>query len=365
MYRTNSYQDRERKHRRGRPAKPPSPSPAKDERQEERVTRSPQSGREPAKSKEESVKSREKLSSRSANTLPPPLTAWPPAGLNNSEDLSREAATRLIAAGAPIFEGTKRSIPHASDEYYNLYAACKGNGDTGGDCGDVFTGAFEVDSMSIHHSKSASHPWETLEQPSMAFYYGTRGGEITLNHWISMSRHVNPPIELRDPGVKPREVELSTILNRLIYLENGFEEDYEDLMYKNLYGNLLRDPDKYLQPHKSMVKQIADLILVLSRPEWIDFSLPQNQIVAKFFATASYSDQGQYKMFFHQLLLSMELDNRIHSNHYTDHEKEMLMSQLPPSIAWNLAVARKWRECIKIEKFSADEKGKRSRFCSP
>jgi len=47
---------------------------------------------------------------------------------------------------------------------------------------------------------------------------------------------------------------------------------------KNLYKNLLKDPDKYMNPHKAMEQQIADLIIVLSRPEWIDFSKPENQV---------------------------------------------------------------------------------------
>jgi hypothetical protein len=76
-----------------------------------------------------------------------------------------------------------------------------------------------------------------------------------------------------------------SILERLIYLEHGFEEDYEELLYKNLYKNLLRDPDKFKKPHKGMETQIADLITVLSRDEWIDFSRPENQVVAKFLPT--------------------------------------------------------------------------------
>ena len=219
--------------------------------------------------------------------------------------------------------------------------------------------------MAIIHSKSASHPWETLEQPSMAFYPGTRAGEITLNHWVSMSSNTGPALELRDSGVQAREVEITTVLNRLIYLEGGFEEDYEDLMYKNLYGILLKDPEKFTNPHKKIENQITDLILVLTRPKWIDFSLPQNQIVAKFFSTASHADLRTYKLFFHQLLLSLELYHRIHSKQFTDDERLSLLTQLPPRISWNLAVARKWKECMKIENFEMEEEtDKRSDFSS-
>ncbi len=191
----------------------------------------------------------------------------------------------------------------------------------------------------------------------MAFCYGTIPGTITLNHWVSLSGRPNPGIELRDPGVKPREVELSVILERLIFLETGFEEDVPDLMYKNLYSNLLKDPDRIMNPHKAMEKQIADLIIVLSGPQWIDFSHQENQVVAKFFSNGTYTDNGRYKTFFHQLLLSMELDYRIHSKHHAEWAKEKLLAQLPPRIAWDLALARKWRECMSIEKFKTNTGG--------
>ena len=132
-------------------------------------------------------------------------------------------------------------------------------------------------------------------------------------------------------------------------------------MYKNLYGRLLRDPDKYFNPHKAMEKQIADLIVVLSGPQWIDFSNPRNQIVAKFFSNIDYSE-GSSKKFFHQLLLSTELDIRIHSRSHADSPKRKLLSQLPPCIAWDLAVSRKWRECIRIEKHRAENGSNQGKY---
>jgi hypothetical protein len=259
----------------------------------------------------------------------------------------------MIATGAPIFKGYRRAIPHASKDYYAFYSTADGNGDLGNDGIQPFTPAFAACSFRLQGPGPADHPWETLEQPSLSFCYGTGPGTCTLNHWVSLSGKPHPYIELRDPGVRPREVELGIILERLIFLEDGFEDDYEDLMYKNLYRNLLEDPDKHSTPHKAMEKQIADLIVVLSRREWIDFSRPENQVVAKFFANAAYADAGRYKTFFHQLLLSMELDLRIRSKHHAEWAKEKLLSQLPPCIAWDLALARKWRECMSIKKFAA------------
>lgn len=276
--------------------------------------------------------------------------------------MTQKQGLEYILPGAPIFRGTQRLIPHASSEYYNLYATFTGNYDAGTDAGNVFTSAFEVDSLSLRYKKAAKHPWETLEQPSMAFCYGVRPGEISFNHWISLSSIHSPDIELRDTGAKPRDVELGTILKRLKYLEEGFEEDYEDLRYKNLYRDFLRDPDKQKAPHKSMEKQIADLILVLSSSRWVDFSLPQNQVVAKFFSGVRLDDRGEGKMLFHQLVLGMELYVRVYSRHYDDEERDELVRQLPPRISWTLALARKWRECMRIESF--DEKPNERGMCA-
>jgi hypothetical protein len=293
------------------------------------------------------------------------LTSWPPAGIPQDGELLQEKAVELIATGIPIFKGHRQPIPHASDEYYTFYATCDGVEGIGDDRGDTHTAVFAADSFRLQGPGPALHPWDTLEQPSLEFCYGARPGTITLNQWVSMSGNPNPAIELRDPRVMPRAVDLSIILERLNFLEGDFEEDYPELMYKNLYKNLLRDPDKYFNPHKAMEKQIADLIVVLSRPEWIDFSRPENQVVAKFFANATYTDNGRYKIFFHQLLLSMELDLRINSKHHAEWAKEKLLSQLPPCIAWDLVLARKWRECMAIEKFKTGGNVKQSVFKSP
>lgn len=258
-----------------------------------------------------------------------------------------------------MFKGEKRAIPHASSDHYHLYALCEGCGEERSDVGEAYTSAFEVASLSLRAgSKTPSrHPWETLEQPSMAFCYGRRAGENTLNHWVSLSRNPGPQVELRDPDVRPRDVQFESLLDRLRYLEMGFD-DYEDQMYKNLYGNLLKDPDRYTRPHRAVSKQITDLIDVLCGRDWIDFSLPQNQIVGKFFASASFTDSESYQPFFHQLVLSSELYHRVYSKNVTEVEREKLVQRLPPRILWDLAVARKWKECIAIEPFSPGQKGR-------
>ncbi|TVY55289.1 hypothetical protein LCER1_G002714 [Lachnellula cervina] len=289
----------------------------------------------------------------------PALTEWPPEGFTRDGSLTQGKAMELVASGTPAFKGSRRPVPNFPDAYH-LYATCEGSAKS--DSAIPFNAAFTACSFRLQDPGPAQHPWETLEQPSMAFCYGTRPGTITLNHWASSFGKPNLDRELVEPDIKPREVDLSTILERLIYLEGGFEEDYEDLMYKNLYKNFLRDPDKSRNPHRGMEQQIADLIVVLTRRQWIDFSLPGNQVVAKFFANATYTDNGGYKTFFHQLLLSLELDFRIHSKRHAEWAKEKLLSQLPPCIAWDLALARKWRECMSIEKFNIGSDPEQIRF---
>lgn len=96
-----------------------------------------------------------------------------------------------------------------------------------------------------------------------------------------------------------------------------------------------------------MEQQIADLITVLTHPTWINFSSPKNQVVAKFFDSP---DQQKKQDFFHQLLLSVELYLRIHSSQHADKAKRKLILQLPPTIAWDLAVAQRWLENMTITK---------------
>jgi hypothetical protein len=276
-------------------------------------------------------------------------TEWPPQGYTSEDELSKQQARAYITVGVPVYSGFRVSIPHASQDYFALYATCEGV-PGGDDSAKFYKPAFSAMTFQTCGSGIANKPWDTLEQPSFAFLYGEIPGTITLNHWISLSSRLKPTVALRDPGIKPREVSLITVIDRLIYLEAGFEEDDVDLMYKNLYKVLLKDPERFLGPHKAMEKQIADLITILSGPQWIDFSDPRNHVVAKFFAGAGYADEVRYKKFFHQLLLSIELDLRINSKYHAETPKQKLLSQLPPCIAWNLALSRKWRECISIKR---------------
>ncbi|KAG8423214.1 hypothetical protein J3458_000126 [Metarhizium acridum] len=146
---------------------------------------------------------------------------------------------------------------------------------------------------------------------------------------------------------------LSHILERLKELQAGLEDDDEGLLYRILYKRILRDPERILNPHKTLDKQITDLLLVLSRPDWIDFTEPKNQVVTRFIFNPEEINPDVYRKFFHQLLLSLELELRIHSRSHGEWARERLLGQIPPTIRWNLALARRWREHVRVDGFGS------------
>ncbi|KAF4838418.1 hypothetical protein CGCSCA4_v011514 [Colletotrichum siamense] len=281
-----------------------------------------------------------------------PLTEWPPSGMSSNEELTLGDAVALVSRGVPAHKGHKRPVPHASDHYYALFTTSS-NGDKTeeSDVVNLHDSMTQLMTLRMQGPGLADYPWETLEQPSYAFFHGQRPGTITLNQWAAMSSILPPRIALRDSGATPREVDLGHIFRRLKELESGLEDDDEEFMYRSLYRRFLRDPDKLLSPHKTLDKQITDLIMVLTRPDWIDFTNPKNQVVTRFIFDPSHSSQAQYLKFCHQLLLSMELDLRINSSLHADSAKDKLVLQLPPTIQWNLALARRWREHVRVESY--------------
>lgn len=278
---------------------------------------------------------------------------WPPATTSDREELSHQDALELIARGAPIYKGRKKSIPYTSDQHYALYVTSSKSRRGGTDVAKPHDAMSHLMTMKIQAHGHVSYPWETIEQPSYAFFYGRIGGTVTLNQWAAAASNIPSKIGLRDSGVIPRPVALEQIFARLQDLQQlGLEDDDLGLLYRSLYKRFLRDPDKILSPHKTLDKQIADLIMVLSRPDWIDYTEPKNQVVTRFIFNGTNAEhREQYHKFFHQLLLSLELELRIHSRHHDDWAKEKLLQQMPPTIKWNLALARRWRENVRVEEY--------------
>ncbi|KAI1825097.1 hypothetical protein F4861DRAFT_503087 [Xylaria intraflava] len=291
-----------------------------------------------------------------------PLTRWPPSGISMDGDLTLGQAMELISRGVPTHKGHKKQITHASDHYYALYTTTTGNHGEGGDAVNQHDAMTQLMSLRVQGSGPAVYPWETLEQPSVAFGVGIRPGTVTLNSWVGRFSVLPPAIALRDPGVVPREIDLTQIFDRLKDLEIGLEDDDPEHMYQHLYKRLLRDPEKGSSPHKRMEQQITDLVMCLSGLDWIDFTNPKNQVVTKFIYDTSAANHGQYVKFFHQLLLSLELDLRINSRLHTEWAKERLLTQIPPKIQWDLALAKRWRDNVRVEEWGASAEQVRLRF---
>lgn len=119
------------------------------------------------------------------------------------------------------------------------------------------------------------------------------------------------------------------------------------LLYHELYANLLYDGiQRADDPHRfEMSRQVYDLIDVLARPEWIDFSRPENQIVPEFFYR---DDSAGNNKFFHQLLLSLELFLRITSRSPLNDSLGQRHSW-PVKVRYDLVLAQRWLENVEIE----------------
>ncbi|KAJ6789046.1 hypothetical protein PWT90_08417 [Aphanocladium album] len=280
-----------------------------------------------------------------------PLTEWPPSGMSPQQELARGQAIALIARGAPSHKGYKRAVPHVSQEFYALYAASSGNKDDQTDRANLHDTMVQLMTFRMAGPGDITSPWSTLEQPSCAYQYGARPGTITLNHWASMASEFPESIALRDSGITPRPLTLEQVFERLGEMQTEREDLDEGTLYRTLYKRVLRDPDRILNPRKSLEKQITDLIMALSRPDWIDFTDPKNQVVTRFIFDPFPEDHNKYLAFFHQLLLSMELNVRIHNKQHSDYAKDKLLQQIPPTIRWNLALARRWSDYIRVDNY--------------
>ncbi len=88
-----------------------------------------------------------------------------------------------------------------------------------------------------------------------------------------------------------------------------------------------------------MGQQIAVLVEVLDAPYWIDFSDPEAHVIAAYY---DHEDPEVTQLFFHQLMLGVELHLRIEGAHFDDFEKHRFLSRLPDRVAWSVALTRIW-----------------------
>ena len=201
--------------------------------------------------------------------------------------------------------------------------------------------------LSMTGPADSKFPWYSLEQPCMGYAFGRSPGTTTLTYYVGQFGILKSPFKYGS-AARPRKMKLIAILERLGDLEMGFEDEHPEETYQYLYGRLIEDPERFAaEPHYDRAMQIADLITVLSNPDWIDFSQPRNQVVAKFF---DHHEERIKQRFFHQLLLAVELHLRIQSSEHMDKAKREVLSKLPPKVSWDIALAERWLENMSISR---------------
>ncbi|KAF2084742.1 hypothetical protein K490DRAFT_48520 [Saccharata proteae CBS 121410] len=271
---------------------------------------------------------------------------WPPRRYTLDSTLDPHEAEDLVTAGASTFKGYWDAAPSAPAGHYRFYAVMENEHAGRNDRAICQHEAFRDVSLMMTGPAEVAYPWVALEQPCMAYCFGKRPGTTTLNYRVSRSGSLKPVLQY-GAEVRPRRIKLMRVLDRLRVLEEGLVDDDPDELYHSLYTSLLEDPDANEQPHVGIEMQMTDLLTVLTNQDWIDFSKPKNQVVAKFFDS---QDQEVKHRFFHQLLLATELHLRIHSEGHLEKAKRQLLQQLPPKVLWDLALAQRWLENMTITK---------------
>ncbi|KHJ30771.1 putative vtc domain-containing protein [Erysiphe necator] len=289
--------------------------------------------------------------------LSEPEKIWPPLGYDESQNLSPAKAKALICSGAPLFFGHKLPTSLFGKESYHLFATILVDGIQHSDGREDIT--LEAASFRLQGSGLSKYPWETLEQPSMAFKYGPRPGTIRLNHWANMKSRPDRSAKEFSLDAKPRDLTIKNIIDRLLDFDMSIEYN-RNILGNDPHNNFSRISELIVCPQNTFDFQIHDLVKALSQKSWIDFSKKKNQIVGKFFINATYSDEGLHKIFFHQLLLGLELDLRIRS--YSEEAKIELLKHLPDKVKWDIALSKIWRRNLRIKDYKAGGPNDRIRF---
>jgi hypothetical protein len=262
---------------------------------------------------------------------------WPPNRYQT--DLSEQEAQEYIANGAPRFRGELREISNGPRGRFHFFAFAGNEWDENTD-----TAPFQSDSFGDMSSAPEGKQTDALERPAMGHAFGIYPGTVSLAYYVAGFGSELKGSEIAARG-KVRKLTMLYVLDRLRRLQvKGIEEDIMDL-HDHLYEHLLHDNHKYDYPggiEPSLDSQIGDLVASLCRPSWVDFSLPENQTVAKFL---NNPDPAISNSFFHQLLLSIELYLR--ANEKGSRGKPL--TDIPEKIRWDLMLAQRWLENVEIE----------------
>lgn len=274
---------------------------------------------------------------------------WPPSGFTNQSVLSYNEAVSLISRGAVLFRAFSLPAHHAIEPHAHFHAFLElSDGQIVSEATSPTNIIGDYNSFPLDESLDAPTPCNTLEQPSMTLAPGRYTGTMTFSRYIS---NMNcPAVSVKSPPkVMLGRIDFSRILHRLRYLQHARDIPFtpNDEEEGFLYGELLQDSDS--DPDNGTLDRDIDVLSsMLDSPVWIDFSDPKEQSVAKYHL--GDESESATELFFHQVLLSAELDRRIHlcaagAGHSTGH----MLSALPRKVAWAVAMSRRFFQNLAFE----------------
>ena len=301
----------------------------------------------------------------SATTPTEPIFTWPPRGMTVQSRLTRKEAMSLIAKGAVCFEVVVQDANHNMDHWTHLrfHPALKMT--NGMKILEASAPAVTVDCMSasLKGDVDECDPQDTLEQPSMARCFGTFPGTVTLARY--MANLNQPPITINAPSnLMLRMTDLSSILDRLIVLQNAGEAPFEatELQGDFLHNRLIFDPTANSN-QVSLIHDINELTTFLNDPIWINFGDSTKQLVISYIKDQDILES--VVLFFQQILLSVELDRRIHafeSRSAPSYSNDFMFSILPYKVAWSVLTSRILLKNMNLEKRDVVPKGSSSSY---
>lgn len=263
--------------------------------------------------------------------------------------LNLDEALCLIAQGAVHFKGFSKPAHHAVDPDAHFFPLLGlENGQRILEAGPSTETLSDCASFSLDENMDAPEIWNTLEQPSMRLCFGRYAGTMTFSRYIGRKNHPAPQVN-RPAEILLRRIDLSQILERLRFLQDAREVPFEPTEQEEafLYGQLLVDPTSNCT-NGTLERDIWVLSSFLESQAWTDFSDCGKQFVAIYHAAESYDTEAE--TFFHQILLSTELDRRISLYPvYTNHGTEQSMSTLPRKVAWSVALSRRFFQNLAFE----------------
>ena len=149
---------------------------------------------------------------------------WPPKGLKLRSKLTFDEAEALVGRGAVVFKGFAHQTPNVPFKHSRFYAfAGMKDGSESLEASYKPSPLTEGMSFALAHAFEYLMPWETLEQPSMIMCFGALPGTISLNYWVGLATRKVPHSETTSDLIS-RPMELTTIMDRLRFLENGLDD---------------------------------------------------------------------------------------------------------------------------------------------